>query len=1798
MLQENTEKNIEENIEIATHIPGQKLLDLTPVCLQNTNNINNTLLFMCLDQGHDFRDTSKRTMVKGARGWVNAEFKSSKTDSYLKKFGERILQKLFDKKEEGTDFTLLKSSELFGATEFMKGLLNTTFAGDTGAFALILIEDDDLKRFEPDLTDITKQNIANLINKKLNEIISFQLNKDSMGTYCLQFTTGDGIGENYGTKFSLVKPDGLSLDVTFLPFYKRCYNDGMHKLWSFNTKKHIFIVNLEELKLVKETEQFSLIVSDDSFKSKYFTEIGVVIPQYYFNFSQFYPAKKGANPFMDVYKKFYEDQGKPIPKQVDYSGDADKIFDIFSKALFTNQYLRSMDVDTKEDSSQDTFTFPMPADADSPMYKYIPRGVKYWFACCQDDRAVFPEFVKLLYKHQTPFIHPNYNISNNIDNRIEDTKENIFQQLTKDDNELLNKYILIKNNLNTTETELSGDPFILKQYGAITDTSIGTGSSKSTINYLIDSFNNTNEGTSCDSYSVTSSSASASALSARTDIETISPSSVPNSNEGYSVGGKAGDLQFVREFFKDNTEISNSINDPIRIIENNKYLGAKKAIEEIYEILANIPLSPEKTDITAKLTVKLKEMFTDPKANNKIDELAATVSSAVSDQPSTEEATTTAVINDKQSIEESLSPKESVSTEVADDTESTKEVVSPEEIIFDNIGNINPIFNLSLTPPLKDYVTINSTSTTFPGKFNEYIKEYSNDLQQYYDFIKQTESTSDSNNYFNNCWKSTNFYETNQTNSMKGGVGIKKQLGEDRMSTYPYKFSISSGQLDSSGLGGQIVPVYHPPEIDVYMTIFNDLGQLEGLIVRMVISKQIFENPINAKSNTAVFCHFVYVDFDKAGMSDKKTSDPAQYSYCIKTLLQYTIDNTRYIKDENCINFSELPADINQNDNIDFVLYFPNKSQSDTDKIQSRNWYKYFTTSTGPSVEIGIVAVAEGKSVKELQTKATLKVSNDIVNTAYYIIRNSNNLRKIFGVQDRLSEEDLNINPGIVLFIKLFLIRNKYTGDKSRATDSLFLNQTKYLEGIQVSNDENTLYNAGMFGQNIIWSTSAKSVFNMAPYYTQNKKMPITSGFFVKDLCRGLKNNPLFKVDTGIAKESSGKGQQNEEELLKQELTSELLNEWKLSNPIIKTCTSALVLLEKLAYALAEGNIMINDFLEELNNYNYFIDNEVVNSENDENAVLYKLNNQTTDILYVLSKLLEKREIILNQFNNVIIEIYKCNIKPPTIIFHIIYYMGKNFPWWINVDIDNYKKKILYRYCIKFNGLINEIKNKTTNDAAFAENISKKKNYSNFKYRITDAIKIENQFGLTDATMCLPTVELVSENASVSERIQSIRTLKITENITMNTIIPTLTEEVNNDENDDSDDADSIEKKKAQAKLSELLNAKIIDASDKFYKSIINYCSKTSSKCSQEGIPNFKSTVINEATTYANELAREGVPTEYGNEDNYLETMKRTISNIVPSVQPTGEGETDRVGGGFDNEDNFNSSSSLIFNKSSNKDTLKQPSVDQNESITQNKADIIDEATLKKFYIESYKCNNGNYLINFINKIKEIDVTYSDLTINFETDSVKDILNKILLTKIMQINKSYIPAITNNDIIKSLENINNDYTIEQLSSIINRYDSQFNYFTIIYSITNYGVGDDDQDLLFNLIIENTTEYDYKELNLGFMRQNLIEKLTGTNKIITSPQLHSEDITEPTESESNIDEPALKQPIDFGKYLPLQTNNYSQLKSDSNKTMSIAAGSIKNKPKQKINKTRNSKRKNKKYTIKKRKTNVRRYTRRR
>ena len=313
-------------------------------------------------------------------------------------------------------------------------------------------------------------------------------------------------------------------------------------------------------------------------------------------------------------------------------------------------------------------------------------------------------------------------------------------------------------------------------------------------------------------------------------------------------------------------------------------------------------------------------------------------------------------------------------------------------------------------------------------------------------------------------------------------TAIDLNVEYDLNNKYPFKFQVVSGVLDSSLQGGENMPEYFPPEMDIFMTIFDNQGNLQGAVVRTTFLKVILKNATNSKNNARVYSHFIYVDFDeinlecqdKLGENWKINSE--QYSFALKQLITYTVNNTSF-----------LPS---LSDNL--VSNFELRLKDDTFK----RWYFYFSDTAGPSVSEGINDVVKKIFSGQIGIVSdnNVDVSESIVKVAQKLYIDSPKLREIFTQQS-----------GVVrsyAFESIFLLRIKYIGDKSRCTDSLFLNRNKYAECMQITGDENAYFTALVNGASTIFSPPSKFAMYFAPYFTYGD---------VESEGKFLMNLPIYK---------------------------------------------------------------------------------------------------------------------------------------------------------------------------------------------------------------------------------------------------------------------------------------------------------------------------------------------------------------------------------------------------------------------------------------------------------------------------------------------------------------------------------------------------------------------------------------------------------------------------------------------------------------------------------------------------------------
>jgi hypothetical protein len=293
-------------------------------------------------------------------------------------------------------------------------------------------------------------------------------------------------------------------------------------------------------------------------------------------------------------------------------------------------------------------------------------------------------------------------------------------------------------------------------------------------------------------------------------------------------------------------------------------------------------------------------------------------------------------------------------------------------------------------------------------------------------------------------------------------------------SYYPTKFQLNSGVIDSSGLGGQNLAQFFAPDIDIYMTIFNNDVQpkLMGAILKLTFLKRILSNAVGVKNNAEVYCHFIYIGFDEINIDCE----------------ELTSDNDWQIK------YDKYPLALNR-----LLLYVANHTFYDTTSVTNRltnfktitisgdkSWY-YFTISTvGPSVkEINTTIQKITKKFFDTVDDENDDLINSIVRVSQKIYKdNKTSLQDIF----KPNFVDDTENQRNTFFEAVFFLRIKYLGDKSRCTDSLFLNTNRMVETLQVTLDENAYFTALMNGASTLFSTDLKTCLYFAPYVTPNGK--------------------------------------------------------------------------------------------------------------------------------------------------------------------------------------------------------------------------------------------------------------------------------------------------------------------------------------------------------------------------------------------------------------------------------------------------------------------------------------------------------------------------------------------------------------------------------------------------------------------------------------------------------------------------------------------------------------------------------------
>jgi hypothetical protein len=189
------------------------ITSITPVYLQKCENIMTTLLFMPLDQCHDFR---------GGR--------TSGSSSWVTQIDKGVLKKDVDGQQlvEGI-------SENIYSNDFMNTLVKTSFSGKQGIVGIMVIGDDSF------------QLLINSTEFKNGDNLDIQKIMNSFGQF---ITIGGDINMNcnpLGNRLKLTL-EGRDAQIIFLGFTSDGWDKGMHDVWSMNERKHVYSIKIDSIK--------------------------------------------------------------------------------------------------------------------------------------------------------------------------------------------------------------------------------------------------------------------------------------------------------------------------------------------------------------------------------------------------------------------------------------------------------------------------------------------------------------------------------------------------------------------------------------------------------------------------------------------------------------------------------------------------------------------------------------------------------------------------------------------------------------------------------------------------------------------------------------------------------------------------------------------------------------------------------------------------------------------------------------------------------------------------------------------------------------------------------------------------------------------------------------------------------------------------------------------------------------------------------------------------------------------------------------------------------------------------------------------------------------------------------------------------------------------------------------------------------------------------------------------------------------------------------------------------------------
>ena len=213
---------------------------------------------------------------------------------------------------------------------------------------------------------------------------------------------------------------------------------------------------------------------------------------------------------------------------------------------------------------------------------------------------------------------------------------------------------------------------------------------------------------------------------------------------------------------------------------------------------------------------------------------------------------------------------------------------------------------------------------------------------------------------------------------------------------------------------------------------------------------------------------------------------------------------------------------------------------------------------------------------------------------------------------------------------------------------------------------------------------------------------------------------------------------------------------------------------------------------------------------------------------------------------------------------------------------------------------------------------------------------------------------------------------------------------------------------------------------------------------------------------------------------------------------------------------------------------------------------------LDKFYENTYKCNIGNRIKNYIELITNIQSEYvtsldDNDSININDNSNTLVIN-ILIKNIDFINKSFSQKINFDTIKYNFSKVDETYSVQQMNSILNIYSSQLEIISLIEQISSNNLT---QLEIADLFVKSISDRTLKELNIIYNKYDIVKKI----------------LQQENNELENVD----------------NDTNIVEMEEQSDKNQKITSGGDTKKKRKinKISKTRNNKKNIKNKTIKKR-----------